>query len=207
MRELRDCLGHSVVVSAMTLRGALFLKTAAGTAAIAIGVRPGSELPFHASAQGKILLAHATRPRQERVLARPLQGFTAPTRVAPSTVREELLRVARLGFASAPEEAMLGIDAVAAPIFCGKDACVGALALVGSIQFLPAEPSPASISALRAASRTDLPQDRSWPGRGRGGASGAAQIGMIRGLGLRGWRTASEDRAEEHQRMRKGECR
>ena len=52
----------------------------------------------------------------------------------------------RFGFAAAPEEAMLGINSVAAPIFDDKDACVGAVALVGSIQFLPAEADTASIS-------------------------------------------------------------
>ena len=63
------------------------------------------------------------------------------------------MRAARTAFAAAPEEAMLGINAVAAPIFDDKDACVGALALVGSIQFLPVEPDPATISALKATAR------------------------------------------------------
>ena len=45
---------------------------------------------------------------------------------------------------------MLGINAIAAPIFDEKDACVGALALVGSIQFLPAEPDPQTVAALKS---------------------------------------------------------
>jgi len=151
MRELRDRLGHSVVLSELTPRGALVLNMIPGTAAIEIGVRSGSELPFHASAQGKVLLAFAPRPQQERVLSRPLQHFTSHTLVDPKLLENELLRVAKLGFAAAPEEAMLGINAVAAPIFDDKDSCAGALALVGSIQFLPAEPDPDSISALKAA--------------------------------------------------------
>jgi DNA-binding IclR family transcriptional regulator len=151
MRELRDQLGHSVVLSESTPRGALVLSMVPGTAAIEIGVRPGSELPFHSSAQGKILLAFAPRPQQQRVLARPLQSFTSHTVVDPKQFEDELLRVAKLGFASAPEQAMLGINAVAAPIFDDKDSCAGALALVGSIQFLPAEPDEDSISALKAA--------------------------------------------------------
>jgi IclR family KDG regulon transcriptional repressor len=151
MHELRDRLGHSVVLSATTPRGALVLSTVPGTSAIEIGVRPGSELSFHASAQGKILLAFSPRPQQERVLSRPLQSFTSHTLVDRSLLEEELLRAVRLGFAAAPEEAMLGINAVAAPIFDERDSCVGSVALVGSIQFLPAEPDPDSISALKAA--------------------------------------------------------
>jgi DNA-binding IclR family transcriptional regulator len=153
MRELRDALGHSVVLSAATARGALVLNTVPGTSAIEIGVRPGSELSFHASAQGKILLAFSPRPQQERVLSRPLKRFTVHTVVDPKRLEEEIARAARAGFAAAPEEAMLGINAVAAPVFDDKDACIGALALVGSIQFLPAEPDAATVSALTATAR------------------------------------------------------
>jgi hypothetical protein len=55
-------------------------------------------------------------------------------RVDPKPLEDELLRVAQLGFATAPEQTMLGINAVAAPIFDDQDSCAGALALVGSIQ-------------------------------------------------------------------------
>jgi len=153
MRELRDALGHSVVLSAMAPRGALVLNTLPGTSAIEIGVRPGSELSFHASAQGKILLAFSPRPAQERVLARPLAAFTPHTIVDRKRIEEEITRAARSGFACAPQEAMLGINAVAAPVFDDKDACIGAVALVGSIQFLPAEPDAAAVSALKAAAQ------------------------------------------------------
>jgi IclR family KDG regulon transcriptional repressor len=151
MRELRDQLGHSVVLSETTPRGALVLSMVPGTAAIEIGVRSGSELPFHSSAQGKILLAFAPRPQQQRILSKPLQPSTQYTAVDPKPLEDELLRIAQLGFATAPEQAMLGINAVAAPIFDEQDSCAGALALVGSIQFLPAEPDANTISALKSA--------------------------------------------------------
>ena len=172
MRELRDRLGHSVVLSARTPRGPLVLNTVQGTSAIEIGVRPGSELSFHGSAQGKILLAFSPRPQQERVLSRPLQRFTIHTLVDPRLVEEELLRAVRFGFAAAPEEAMLGINSVAAPIFDDKDACVGAVALVGSIQFLPAEADTASISALK----TTAEQISRKLGHGRAETLGEARL-------------------------------
>jgi len=150
MRELRDRLGHSVVLSATAPRGALVLNAVSGTSAIEIGVRPGSELSFHASAQGKVLLAFAPRPQQQRILSRPLQRFTPHTITDPKRLDEELARAMKLGFAAAPEEVLLGINALAAPIFDDKDSCIGSLALVGSIQFLPAEPDADTVSALKA---------------------------------------------------------
>jgi IclR family transcriptional regulator, KDG regulon repressor len=153
MRQLRDAVGHPVVLSEMTPRGALVLHRLSGTSPIEIGVRPGSELTFHGSAQGKVMLAFAPRPLQMRVLARPLQRFTDKTIVSVRRIEKELLEVARLGFASAPEEAALGLNAVAAPIFDAQDACIASVAIVGSIQFLPEKPRPSDVAQLIEAAR------------------------------------------------------
>jgi DNA-binding IclR family transcriptional regulator len=153
MRQLRDALGHPVVLSEMTPRGALVLHKLSGTAPIEIGVRPGSELTFHASAQGKVMLAYAPRPLQTRVLARPLQRFTDKTHLSVRRIEQELQEIARLGFASAPEEAMLGLNAVAAPIFDAQDACIATVAIVASIQFLPEKPRHSDVAQLVEAAR------------------------------------------------------
>ena len=153
MRELRDALGHTVVLSEMTPRGALVIAKLSGTSPIEIGVRSGSELSFHASAQGKVMLAFSPRPFQSRVLARPLKPFTDKTVTSAARIETELLDIAKRGYASAPEEAMLGINAIAAPVFDSHDGCIAALAIVGSIQFLPGKPKSADIAALIDASQ------------------------------------------------------
>jgi DNA-binding IclR family transcriptional regulator len=153
MRQLRDAVGQPVVLSEMTPRGALVLNKLSGMAPIEIGVRSGSELPFHSTAQGKVMLAFAPPSFRARVLARPLRRFTDKTIISPRRIEEELEEVVRLGFASAPEEAMLGLNAVAAPIFDAQDACIAALAIVGSIQFLPEKPRQPDVAQLIEAAR------------------------------------------------------
>jgi DNA-binding IclR family transcriptional regulator len=150
MRELRDRCGHSAVLSCMTPRGALVMLAIAGTSTIEIGVRPGSELPFHASAQGKVLLAFAPLPTQERILAATRTRLTPHTRTDAATIKQELARIAQRGYGTAPEETLLGINAVAAPVFDDADACVASVAVVGSIQFLSANPSAALLRDLKA---------------------------------------------------------
>ncbi len=86
-------------------------------------------------------------------MARTLAAFTEKTVTDPERIEKELFDIAKRGYASAPEEAMLGINAVATPIFDDHDACVAALAIVGSIQFLPGKPKPADIAALKNASQ------------------------------------------------------
>ena len=46
---------------------------------------------------------------------------------------------------------MLGLNAVAVPIFDSHDACIATLAIVGSIQFLPQKPKRSDIDALTKA--------------------------------------------------------
>jgi len=150
MRELRDRCGHSVVLSSMSPRGALVMLTIAGTSAIEIGVRPGSELAYHASAQGKVMLAFAPQPMQQRVLAAARPRLTPNTKTDTATIASEMAQIVRSGYGVAPEEAMLGINAVAAPIFDATDACVASVALVGSIQFLPASLSASLVKNLKA---------------------------------------------------------
>ena len=153
IRQLRDALGHTVVLSQMTPGGALVLTKLSGVSPIEIGVRPGSELTFHASAQGKVMLAFAPPALQARLLARPLERFTDRTIVAPRRIERDLQEIARLGFAAAPQETLLGLNAVAAPIFDAQDACVAALAIVASIQFLPPKPRPSDVAQLVEAAR------------------------------------------------------
>ena len=149
MRDLRNTLGQSVVLSSMTPRGALVMLTIPGTSAIEIGVRPGSELPFHASAQGKVLLAFAAPAMQKRLLATPRRRMTEKTVVDPASLERELAQIVRAGYAVAPEQALLGLNAIAVPIFDESDGCVAAVAVVGSIQFLPEQPTATMIKALK----------------------------------------------------------
>ncbi|HWK95303.1 MAG TPA: IclR family transcriptional regulator [Pseudolabrys sp.] len=153
MRQLRDALDQPIVLSEMTPRGALVLHKLAGSSPVEIGVRSGSELTFHASAQGKVMLAYAPQPFRERVLARPLQRFTEKTTVSPRKLEHELQEVARLGYASSPEEVALGLNAVAAPIFNAQDACIAAVAIVGSIHSLPEKARAHDVSLLIEAAR------------------------------------------------------
>jgi DNA-binding IclR family transcriptional regulator len=137
----------------MTPRGALVLHKLAGTSPIEIGVRSGSELTFHAAAQGKVMLAFAPPAFRERILSRPLQRFTDKTIVSPRKLETELQEIVRLGYSSAPEEVALGLNAVAAPIFDARGNCIATIALVGSIQFLPEKPRPADVAQLIEAAR------------------------------------------------------
>lgn len=153
LRALRDELGQSVVLTAPTEQGALVLTTVLGTSPVEIGVRPGSQLSYHASAQGQVIAAFSRRPLRERVGSDPLDAFTDHTITSYDALSREIERVRQRGWASAPQQTMLGLNAVAAPIFEDGPDCVGSVAIVGSIQFVPAEPAAAQVEALLRTAR------------------------------------------------------
>ncbi|WP_173932446.1 IclR family transcriptional regulator [Chelativorans sp. Marseille-P2723] len=139
MRDTRDRTAITTVLSAPTVSGALVLATIIGYRTIEIGVRKGSELPFHASAQGKVMLAFGPPTLMERTLRLGLPALTPHTITDPDQLVTEVAAISKRGFATAPEEALLGINTIAAPVFDRSGQLVGAAALCGSIQYVPAD--------------------------------------------------------------------
>lgn len=142
MRQLRDATGLSVVLSTPTWQGACVLATMPGTQIIEIGVRVGSTLAFHASAQGKIFLAFGRLARLDQKEETELTAFTERTITSKAALLAEIERVRQQGYATASEEVLPGVNTLAVPVFDKAGTAVAALALVGSIQHIAAEPDP-----------------------------------------------------------------
>jgi len=145
MESLRSSLGHAVTVSQPEPDGMRVIATIAGKSAFEIGVKPGSTLPAHATAQGKLLLAFGGDVVMERMLARSLPRSTPSTMTERAPLRTEAEKIRRQGWAIAPNQAVLGLNALAAPILDALGMLVGAIAIVDSIQFIPEDPSAKQI--------------------------------------------------------------
>lgn len=148
MREARDRTGLTTVLTAPSANGVLVLKTVHGMSSIAIGARPGSELPLHASAQGYVALAFGPSSHLERTLRQPLMPLTPHSITDPAKLGALVEAVRQQGYAVAPEHSLLGINALAAPVFNSNGEFVAAAAIVSSIQFIPAEPDAGMIAAV-----------------------------------------------------------
>lgn len=147
MQAVRDDLGLAVVLSVPTPKSAFVLATLRSNQPIDIGVRPGSELQLHSSAQGKVFLAFGPADLWDQ-LQIPLEAVTPRTTTDVETLRREIEEIRLVGYAVAPEEALLGINALAAPIFNTNGTIVGSIGLIGSIQHLTAEPTPHQLKVL-----------------------------------------------------------
>lgn len=154
MRATRDASGLAVVISVFSPQGIFVLETLHGTMAIEIGVRPGSHLPFHASAQGKIFLAFGPKHLMADLRASELRRMTDNTIVSVAKLEQEIERVRAQGYALAPEETLLGINTLAAPVFNHEHRLVAAVAMVGSIQHISPTATPTQIALIQDLAQT-----------------------------------------------------
>ena len=152
MRRLRDALGHSVALSQPEPGGARVVATLPGSSAVEIGVKPGSLLGLHYSAQGKIVLAFGSPDVLAATLRARLDIHTPRTITSPAELAAEIERVRAQGWAVAPDEALIGVNALAAPIYGANGLLLGMIAAVDSVQHLEASPArPAVEQVMQAA--------------------------------------------------------
>ena len=126
----------------------------------------GAQLPAHASALGKAILAFGPEQAVEDLVADELPRLTRRTLVSGAALRKELVDVRARGVARERDEAVLGEASLAAPIFDHAGLAVGAIAVVGETSvMLPRAPSreltTAVVDAARGVSR-ELGAPR-WP--------------------------------------------
>lgn len=85
---------------------------------IKINLRPGSRLPLHATASGKLFLAYMKPRERKRLLnAAPLSRNTERTIVSPELLDVELKKIKAEGIAYDNEELLKGMVAIALPVF------------------------------------------------------------------------------------------
>ena len=112
----------------------------------------GRQLPVHAGAGSKVLLAHVPPARVEHILKRcSFTRYTDSTIVDRQEFLEELARVRTQGYALSVGEITCGILAIAAPIWCASDTVVAALSLSGDRERYGSENLPAAIEKVRDA--------------------------------------------------------
>lgn len=119
-----------------------------------IGTSVGQQLPLHASASGKVLLAHQPAQRLEKLFDRvPLERLTAHTIVDVADLRSHLNQVRRQGFAEDLEEMEDGLCCVSVPVFGAHGVLKGALSISSPLARVDADRRAAHTEALQRHAR------------------------------------------------------
>ncbi len=113
----------------------------------------GAELPLHASALGKAMVAYLPDEAVADLLAEPLPRLTSRT-LSPRALRDELGEIRERGFARERDEAVLGESSIASPIFDHSGHAVGAIGIVGDTErIMPRGPSKQAVAAVAEGAR------------------------------------------------------
>jgi len=124
------------------------LELLQGKTLVEFGVRPGSTLDFHASAHGLVALAYGPPQLLETVLSKPLKAWTQATLTDPAKLKAEVETVRRRRWATAADRLLLGVNALASPIFDYRNEWRGSIAIVGATQYIDAQPAARQLAQV-----------------------------------------------------------
>ncbi|MEU9115542.1 IclR family transcriptional regulator [Streptomyces sp. NPDC048483] len=130
-RALADDTGETANIAVLDGDAAVNIMQARGAAAVTAYNWLGRRTPLHATASGKVLLAHLPRDRQEALVTRKLARFTENTLTTPAGLRTQLTAAFEDGFARSTEELEIGLNAVAAPVRAHDGGVIGAIGVSG----------------------------------------------------------------------------
>ena len=132
MDKLAGELGEGVKLSVMDDEGPIVLVAAQGRREYALTVAAGQRMAIHASAAGKLILAHQPDDVIAFWLSQSLPAYTRMTIVDPKRLQAALAAIKKSGWSMDEGESAPSIQAVAAPVFDKE----GQLAAALSVPFL-----------------------------------------------------------------------
>lgn len=147
--RLRDETGHTVDVAVWSDAGPVIVRWDSGAHALPMTVRVGSILPLLDSALGQVFLAHLPDATTSRALAG--QQHRHETRALNPAAQTRLLgAVRRHGHASALNNMVYGMSALAAPVFGADGHLALAIGLAVPAWMLAGGDHPELVHALHA---------------------------------------------------------
>jgi DNA-binding IclR family transcriptional regulator len=123
LRRLSEATGETALLTVLTPerdRG-VCLERVETPQPLRLSVQPGRQLPLHAGASQKALLAFMPDEDIDRVIAEPLERFCRSTITSPAALRRELASIMSRGWASSYEETNVGVWGVAVPVLSSSD--------------------------------------------------------------------------------------
>lgn len=131
MRSLAASHRQTVILTSLIGRSVVCLEREEWTGRfLRLSYEPGLELPINAGASALALLAWRPRAEVDRLLERPLQGFTAKTLTTAAAIRDRLVAIRERGEAVSHAEVDPEALGLAVPILDGGGVAAAALSIV-----------------------------------------------------------------------------
>lgn len=153
LEDLRDKTGEAAVFATVLDGRMTMIDFAPGNALVQFTFRPGATFKLNSSALGHIALAFGPTENWDGLDVDRFEQETPKTVTDPATLPARVQKARARGWTIVPEEAVVGVNAIAAPVFFHDGAYAGAIAIVGSVQHIPPNPPQDMIDEVIAAGR------------------------------------------------------
>ena len=151
LKHLRDRTGQSALLSVPFNGEAVVVAAMDNAGGVCITVKPGNRPAPHCTAQGRLALAWATDAEVGRALDRELAAATPHSLVDAAAIRARLALVRQRLWEEAPNEALVGINVLAAPVLREGEVLVGIIGLIGATSEVPSPPHPNQLALVQGA--------------------------------------------------------
>ncbi|MFO1219498.1 MAG: IclR family transcriptional regulator [Burkholderiaceae bacterium] len=152
LRALVDEIGESCNITTLAGAEVVYLDRVETAAPLRFYLHPGSRVPAHCSASGKVFLAQMPPAQRARLLAHaPLERSTGHTITSLKALEAELKTVKRQGYALDREEFLPGLVCVAVPVPAEGGRSALCVALQAPAMRLPLDRALKWLPALRRA--------------------------------------------------------
>ena len=168
LSQLVDEVGESCNITALSGGEVLYLDRVETSAALRFYLHPGSRVPVHCSASGKLFLAQMSDTQRRRLLKQlPLKAFTKNTLTDVEALESEIEAVRQNGYAFDDEEFLPGLICIAmlAPKRRGRSNL--GLALQAPVMRMTKEKALECLPALRRAAEAIAAIDQDATPRGK----------------------------------------
>ena len=134
LRALVDRVGETCNLTVLCGAEVLYLDRVESAWPLRLHLEPGSRVPLHCTASGKLFLAHMPAAQRARVLAAlPLRAATPKSLTDRAAIEREARTILRRGYSLDREEFLVGLVAIAVPVPGADGRPVAALAVHGPI--------------------------------------------------------------------------
>ncbi|KON80355.2 IclR family transcriptional regulator [Azoarcus sp. PA01] len=162
LRQLVEEVGESCNITAFSGSEVMYLDRLESPAPLRFYLQPGSRVPVHCSATGKLFLAQMTPAQRRRLLAHvPLEKFTANTITDFDALEREIEEVKRSGYALDNEEFLPGLQCIGVLVPSQGRHCNMGLAIQAPIMRFPREKALSFLPALERAAEALASIERS----------------------------------------------
>ncbi len=163
LRGLVHDVGESCNVGVLDRDGVVYIERVECDWPLRLQIGIGSRVPLHATAIGKLMMAHMPSRTRKRLFASgERERFTENTITDPKSLEIQFKQIRRQGYASNDQENTIGLIGLAVPIYDTRGKVVAGLSLHAPLARMTVQTAVENLPRFRAAARLieDTMRDR-----------------------------------------------